>query len=274
LPVGLAASILRIKIITHDSDVMPGLTNRILSRYAAILAVGMPVKNYPQYTGKNIVYTGIPVRDQFVYPINKQEALNKLNISNSNPVVVIVGGSLGAIRVNNSVIKVANELVNNSGSNIIWYTGDTQYDEINSMVQKMSSDISSKITVEPFSNQLEVAFVAADVVVSRAGATTIAELSILKKPTIIIPNPLLTGGHQLKNADMLLDNNAVLVLTEEQLLNNPSVLVESINKLLSDNTLRENLSDNIGKLAKPDAALHIAKLILGLDDAKAKNELV
>jgi len=80
LPVGLAAALLRIKIVTHDSDVMPGLTNRILSRYDKVLAVGMPVNNYPQYIGKNVVYTGIPVRDQFINSISKNEALKKLNL--------------------------------------------------------------------------------------------------------------------------------------------------------------------------------------------------
>lgn len=256
LPVGLAALVLRIPLVTHDSDSLPGLTNRILSRHAKALAVGAPVEQYPQYAGKNVHFTGVPVQSDFLHPPTKDEAKTSLNIANYEHVIAIVGGSLGAVRVNKAVLEQLDQIAAQySNRAILWFTGNHSYEEIANKVQSLGY---SNVFVQPYTNNLPVIFAAATVVITRAGATTLAELSIMKKPVIVIPNPLLTGGHQTKNAAMLAEKNAAIVVSEDALHTLPQV----ITTVVSDQNLQNELSVNFAEFSNPAAPQEIAKLII------------
>jgi UDP-N-acetylglucosamine--N-acetylmuramyl-(pentapeptide) pyrophosphoryl-undecaprenol N-acetylglucosamine transferase len=256
LPVGIAAILLRIPIVTHDSDTMPGLTNRLLSRYAAALAVGAPVSEYPQYAGKNIQFTGVPVRDDFLSPPATEDAKKQLGIPEYKDIVVVVGGSLGAVRVNNAILANIDKIVaDHSDRALLWFTGATSYDDIAKHVSAMHY---ANVHVQSFTDDLPTIFSAATVVITRAGATTLAELAVMKKPTIVIPNPLLTGGHQTKNAHMLLENKAALVVPEDELATLPEVL----DTLLSDTALQSELQTNFAALSNPHASKTIAEVII------------
>jgi UDP-N-acetylglucosamine--N-acetylmuramyl-(pentapeptide) pyrophosphoryl-undecaprenol N-acetylglucosamine transferase len=256
LPVGLAAVALRIPIVTHDSDTLPGLTNRLLAKHAAALAVGAPVEQYPQYANKNVHFTGVPVRDDFLHPPSQNDAKQTLSVANYTHIIAIVGGSLGAVRVNDAILENLSQIsTGHTDRAVLWFTGAYGYEEI---AQKVSKTDYPNVFVEPYTHDLPTVFAAATVVVTRAGATTLAELSIMKKPVIVIPNPLLTGGHQTKNAQMLAEKNAAVIVQEEAL----DTLPQAIDSLLANVNLQNELGANFAAFSNPAASSEIATLII------------
>lgn len=262
LPVGLAAALLRIPIITHDSDIVPGLTNRILSRYARFCAVAMPANYYVEYySPQKIVYTGVPLRNEF-YNISEKNLnmyRSELNIKIDSNIVSIIGGSLGAIRMNDSVMSNLDNLFKIPNLVLIWVTGNKQYDKIKNKIS--NSIYKDDIRLFAFTDDLYKLLAISNVVVSRAGATTIAELAELSIATILVPNPYLVGAHQTKNAFALKQSNAADVIFEDELLNNEFVLSEHIKSLINNNKLRADLSLNIRKFAVKKSSNRIVDTI-------------
>ena len=269
LPVGLAAALLRIPIVTHDSDAIPGLTNRVVAKFAKFNAVGMPAEVYDKYYPKSkLRYTGVPIDPAYENIDDKARltAKDHFGIDKESTVVAFMGGSLGAVRLNEVIIKILPELLGQKSVFVIWVTGVRQYEELTERVSVLAMDKSSLHMVD-FSNEMPKIIAASDVVISRAGATVIAELAAAKKPTILVPNPILAGGHQLKNARALADLAAVEVASEQQIQANPSFLLEQINNLLSDDKLRARLGANLNQVAVSNSA---AKIISVLDEATSK----
>lgn len=260
LPVGWAAHLLRIPLAIHDSDAHPGLTNRILSRWASAIATGSPLKFY-SYPASKSKYVGIPVSEEFrgFSDRDKLQAKKQWAVAPSRSLVVITGGGLGAKRINDTVALLLKDL-QGLGS-IVLVAGAAQYDELREIMPPDSEDFQ----LHPFiSKGMPALLGAADVVVTRAGATTILELAALKKPTILIPNGKLTGGHQLKNADVYSENGAVLVINEEEMIDKPDLLVDAIKSILNDKPLADKMSRTLAKFARPNAAKDVADMILGL----------
>ncbi len=258
LPVGLAAHILRIPLVIHDSDAHPGLTNRVLSRWADRIGTGAPLEYYP-YPRSISRYVGVPIMDQFrPYDEQKRRAVKeRLGFSADRPLIVVTGGGLGAQRINNAVVDVLSEL--SKVTNTILITGAGQYDEIR---QKVPED-TSYIHVHDFVSSGMVDMLgAADVVVARAGATTTLELAALAKPTILVPNGFLTGGHQVKNAQVYQEKDAVKVLDEMEMEQNPQLLVDAVVDILSDPVSMHAMGQAFYSFAKPNAAKDMAEMIL------------
>lgn len=266
LPVGLAAAFLRVPIVTHDSDATPGLTNRILAKYAKALAVGLPVEAYKGvYPSQKMHYTGVPVRPEYLQLANKSivPIRQALGYKLSDKIITIIGGSLGAVRLNKAVQKTIKNLLSNEAHQLVWVTGSRQYDEIQIFLKTLSPKIANRIKVYNFINNLAEVLVASDIVVSRAGATALAELAILKKPTVLVPNPFLTGGHQLQNAAILQSQTAALVLQEKQIEADAHLLTNTVEEVLTDSKLRQKLAKNLNKLAVKDATTKIVDVIEG-----------
>ena len=258
LPVGLAARLLRIPLVIHDSDAHPGLTNRILSRWATSIATGAPLKHYP-YPASHSRYVGIPIADEFrkITATEQRNAKEMLDCDPDRPLVVITGGGLGAQRINNAVALSLQDML--PLASVILVSGNGQYDEMRSLTPQDDRRFQLHAFV---SNGMATMLGAADIVVTRAGATTLLELAALAKPTILIPNGYLTGGHQLKNAAAYAERGAVEVIDEHQLDTDPQVLVAVIRMLLSDKTKRETMSKAFHTFARPDAASDMADMIL------------
>lgn len=257
LPVGLAAHILRIPLVIHDSDAHPGLTNRVLSRWATYIATGAPLEYY-SYPADRTHYVGIPVAAEF-HPYSAKEqklAKKEWGIDPSRPLIVVTGGGLGAKRINDVVGEVLRSL-QQLGS-VVLVAGKGQYDELRSLLPADSEHFQ----LYPFVNNMHSLLGAADVVVARAGATTILELAALEKPTILVPNAKLVGGHQLKNAAVYEQADAVTVLNEEAMVERPKLLVDEIKKLLNVPKDAAAMGKRFGKFSKPDAARDMAALIL------------
>lgn len=257
LPVGLAASFLKIPLVIHDSDSLPGLTNKLLAKHATIIATGAPVENYP-YPREKTHYVGVPVSAAF-RPVTQQEkekcrsVLGMVDIK--KPLVVVTGGGLGARNLNRAIVSVAEPLLKKCS--ILHITGQSNYNEV---MQRAPE--SADYVVKPFINGLALAFGGADVVVTRAGATTTSELAAMAKPTIIVPNPYLTGGHQIKNAEVFAKAGAAIVVQEDKIVMNPVILKLAIEKIIDDKKTMNDLSKAIYKFAKPDSAIDMAELIV------------
>lgn len=259
LPVGLAAAFLRIPIVTHDSDSIPGLTNKLLSKYAKLQAVGMPIEFYKNiYKISKLRYTGIPIRSDFMTELPKKEARQKYNLGVDDRVIAVIGGSLGAARLNEYVYQNLNLFIENE-LKIIWVTGSTTFKHYDYKIKSHGYDKHCHIL--NFTNNMPGILTAADLVISRAGATAIAELAIKSKPAIIVPNPILAGGHQTKNALNLSDKKAVYVLNENELNINPALLGKTVIEIINDKKLKNLLAANIQRLAVKNANQKIVDVI-------------
>ena len=258
LPVGFAAHLLNIPLVIHDSDAHPGLTNRILGIWAKSIATGAPLKYY-SYSDKKAVYTGIPVSDDFYEysAAQKEQAREKWGLSSSRPLIVITGGGLGAQRINDATVVALDDLLH-LGS-VVLISGVGQYDELRSIVPPNGK----RFQLHSFiSKDIASLLGAADVVITRAGATTIFELAALVKPTILIPNGKLTGGHQLKNAAVYAEKDAVKVINEEEMLSDPKILAYTVREILHDPVSSHKMAQRFAEFVKPNAASDVADMII------------
>ena len=263
LPVGLATRLLRIPLVIHDSDAHPGLTNRVLSRYATAILTGAPVEYYP-YDPTKTEYVGIPIAESFT-PLTdaaRAKAKTALGFDPERPLIVVTGGGLGARRLNDAVIDAAPRLL--KVTSVLHITGTANYDDAR---QRAPQQPDYKLL--PFvSKNMNIMLGAADVVVTRAGATTILELATLHRAAILVPNEQLTGDHQTKNAKVYSDAGAAVVLSEKAIIENPELLMKQVVAILQDDVKREALEGAISKLARPDAAKDVARALF--DAARSK----
>jgi len=258
LPVGIAARLLMIPLVIHDSDAHPGLTNRVLATWAKSIATGAPLKYY-SYSVNKSVYTGIPVSDDFheFSDIERKDAKNLWKVDSKRPLIVITGGGLGAQRMNDATAVVLDDLLH-LGS-VVLVSGAGQYDELRSLVPPNSERFQLHSFV---SKDMASLLGAADVVVTRAGATTILELAALHKPTILVPNGQLTGGHQLKNAAVYIEKDAVKVVDESIMVDNPQILVSAVREVLHDLSAASKMAERFASFSRPDAARDVADMII------------
>ena len=266
LPVGLAAAFLRIPIVTHDSDTVPGLTNRILSRYARFMAVAMP-KEYYKYPKDRIRYTGLPIRSEFVpvTPKIQNQARTYLGIPESAFVVAVFGGSLGAVRLNNAIVNISESFLNEDTERwLLHQAGGFQHEEVSQFYDSLPKSVRSRVKTWSFLEDMHIVTAAADVIVSRAGSS-FHELGAQQKAVILVPNPVLTGGHQTINARVLAEHKAAIVLTERELTDTKNtVLLKNLDELATKPNKRHTLGQALGALVVPNAA---AKIVSVLEEA-------
>jgi len=257
LPVGMAAKVLRIPLVIHDSDAHPGLTNRILAKWADAIATGAPLKHYP-YPERISKYVGIPIATEFTPFTDQQriDAKRTLGLDPARPLVVITGGGLGAKRINDASASALDQLL--PAASVILISGAGQYDELRATTPHDDPRFQLYSFV---SKDMALMLGAADVVVTRAGATTILELAALAKPTLLIPNGYLTGGHQLKNAAAYAENGAVEVLEEDVIQASPTIFASTILQLLADTKRTARMAKAFHEFAKPNAAADMADMI-------------
>lgn len=264
LPVGLAAKMLGIPIVIHDSDAHPGLTNRILSKWASFIATGAPLEYYP-YNKSKSEYIGIPIaRDFYNFSKSDREAgFKKWGISDKFPVLLVTGGGLGASRINDAVVATLEDLLKTCS--VVLISGDSQYEQLRQILPKNND----RFQLYPFiSSGLPSLVGIADLAAARAGATTALELAAMQKPTIFIPNAKLTGGHQTKNANVYVDAGAAVVINEDDLVKYPNLLVKTVNHLLKNKKETELMAKKFAQFSRPNAASELAETII--NQAKVK----
>lgn len=255
LPMGLAAGRGGIKVITHDSDVLPGMTNRILSRFADKLAVGFP-REYYSYPSSKLVHTGTPVRQEFksISTLKKQGQGR-----GDRPQVFIVGGSVGGRAINQAMMSIGKQL--QDVADIVHVTGRSDYDGFKSSTDHWRNE--NRYKLYDFVGNKYIDYMSkCDVVICRAGATTLSECAAAKRPMIVVPNPRLTGGHQLRNAEALEDRGAAVIIGEPMLAQKPELLIEHVLEIFHSNKMRDWLTKNAAGLLPDDAANRIANILL------------
>ena len=267
LPVGIVAGFLRIPYVLHESDAVFGLTNRILMKKAAKIATGVPieVEKYGLNLARKMEWVGIPVAPEFVpVSMSKQNSLKRdLGFSTKKKLVVITGGSQGSEHLNIATSKILEELLEEASVGLI--AGRKYYDkmlELKEFEKWDKAKLDSDFRMWNFSSKMDEILGAADLVVSRAGATTIAELAALEKPVILVPFEKLPGGHQKKNAERLEKAQAAEVVLDREMELNPRLLLKKVLELLKDDKKRKNLAKNLHEISSSDAAVRMMELLI------------
>lgn len=267
LPVGIVAGFLRIPYVLHESDAVFGLTNRILMKKAAKIATGVPieVEKYGLNLARKMEWVGIPVAPEFVpVSMSKQNSLKRdLGFSTKKKLVVITGGSQGSEHLNIVTSKILEELLEEASVGLI--AGRKYYDkmlELKEFEKWDKAKLDSDFRMWNFSPKMDEILGAADLVISRAGATTIAELAALEKPVILVPFEKLPGGHQKKNAERLEKAQAAEVVLDREMELNPRLLLKKVLELLKDDKKRKNLTKNLHEISSSDAAVRMMELLI------------
>ncbi len=271
VPVGLAASRLQIPYITHDSDSTPGLANRIISRWAHRHATGMPAELY-SYPPELTVYTGIPVSRDFdvVSGRDKSKLRHALGIGNAKTVITVIGGSQGGKQLNDDVIASLTPLMKELDDvAVLHIAGKSHEKSVRSAYSRaLGKKQQSRVVVKGFVDDLARYTGAADIVVSRASATAIAELSLQSRALIVVPGQL-ADGHQHKNADYLESRHAAIQVASSDSHGLGNALV----RLMSNENDRLGLARQLHSLAKPHAARELAVLVIELATHGGENEV-
>jgi UDP-N-acetylglucosamine--N-acetylmuramyl-(pentapeptide) pyrophosphoryl-undecaprenol N-acetylglucosamine transferase len=265
VPVGLAAAALRIPYVTHDSDALPGLANRIIAKWARLHAVALPKEIY-QYPADKTLTVGVPLMYHY-RPLSAAEvaaARTQIGVPVQGSVLLVTGGGQGAQRLNHALAASLPELLDRYGDlTVVQLAGRTHEAAIRQQYKRqLSPDQLKRTIVKGYVTNLHLYSGAADVIITRAGATSIAEFAAQQKACVVVPNPLLTGGHQLKNAKVLAERHAVRFVDERNLAADSRALLPAVTELLDNPHLRQDLGRKLGKLAYPDAAKQLAVVLL------------
>ncbi len=256
-PLLYMAAALGIPTLIQEQNSYAGLTNKWLAKRAATICVayeGME-KFFP---ASKIIFTGNPVRKDIALAHRKKpEALELFGLKPGIPTLLVIGGSLGAGTLNKS-LQAAVETLRQTNCQVLWQTGKYNFEACKESVELVNAH---NIKVFDFIGRMDLAYAAADAVVSRAGALSISELCLVAKPAILVPSPNVAEDHQTKNAMALVKQDAALLVEDGDAQN---TLVHTALALLNNGEQKQKLSGQIQKLARPDAAERIAQEILKL----------
>lgn len=247
------ANFLNIPTVIQEQNSYPGITNKLLSKKANTICVAY--ENLDRFFPKEkLILTGNPVRQDLMDSENKRDAaITYFNLDASKKTLLVLGGSLGARRINQLIEK---ELTFFASQNvqIIWQCGKFYLDEYKKYNSK-------NVQVLAFVDRMDLVYAAADIVISRAGASSVSELSIVGKPVIFIPSPNVAEDHQTKNAMAVVNKEGALMLKENQLVDNFTTVFSD---LVTNEKLQKQLSENIKKIAKIQATSDIVDEIVKL----------
>lgn len=265
VPVGLAAALLRIPYVTHDSDKVPGLANRIIAPWARIHAVGMPVSNYA-YDPAKTIEVGVPIDEVHYLRVTESaqaEYKQALGIPSADRVVLVIGGGGGSRAIDDVMESVAPTLLEMLDDvHIVHIFGKLNQHMLDNRYAGLPNGLLSRIHKISYTDRLYTYSGAADVIVTRAGATNMAEFAAQAKACVVIPAAHLTGGHQLKNAQVYADAQAAVVLDESVLAATPATLTDALMQLLNNRTYRKKLGDALHVFGRPHAATKLAALVI------------
>ncbi|MDQ2973002.1 MAG: glycosyltransferase [bacterium] len=262
VPLGFAARLFNRPYITHDSDALASLANRLIARGARAHAVSASPEHYPYPKDKTFV-TGIPLKNTFklVDARSQSAAKQKLGLAADDKLVLITGGGLGAARLNEAAAKALNPLLQSDKRlNIIHLSGKSQVD-----IVKTSYSNLERVQVYGFREDIADLSAASDLVITRAGATAMAEFAVQGKPMIIVPNPMLAGGHQIHNALAYQLNGAAEIVEEQEL---DRKLGAAVSVLLEHAKKRESLSLKARKMSDNGATGRVVDLLIKIQRDK------
>ena len=269
------AGMMGIPTLIQEQNSYAGVTNKLLAQKACKICVayeGME-KFFP---AEKIIMTGNPVRQNLLENnISREEAANHFNLNPNKKIVLILGGSLGARTINQTLIAGLETIRNHPDVQFIWQTGKIYIEQVKEVITAFTGEALRhsnvhgipNLYVTDFIKNMNCAYAAADLVVSRAGAGSISEFCLLHKPVILVPSPNVAEDHQTKNALALANKEAAIYVKDAEAMDK---LLPVALSTVADAALLESLSLNIAKLALPDSAEIIAKEVLKLADKEGK----
>ncbi|MCG7407796.1 undecaprenyldiphospho-muramoylpentapeptide beta-N-acetylglucosaminyltransferase [Paenibacillus sp. ACRRX] len=257
-PVVYAAAKLGIPTIIHEQNVIPGLTNKFLSRYVNTVAVSF-AESTPYFTkAKHVLFSGNP-RATAVVEANRERGFASLGLPQDSPIVLVVGGSRGAKAINDAMVRMVPMLKRLPNVHFVYVTGQHYYEHTRKEVLKSSDGVRNHLHVLPYISNMPEVLAATTLAISRAGASSLAELTALGIPSILIPSPNVTNNHQEANARSLEQAGAAVMMTEKQLT--AELLFGQIEQLLKNDGHRETMRDRSRALGQPDAAMRVVSEI-------------
>lgn len=261
-PVVFFATLMGIPTLIHEQNVKPGITNRILGRFVDKIAISF-IESVKYFPSSKCILTGNPVRPEII-SADKKVALKNLNLKHGSPVVLSFGGSQGAKKLNEAVIELIELIKDREYFQLLHITGQKNYERFlrEMELRGINWEKLGYIKIKPYLYNMHDALACADLVVSRAGAITISEITACGRPAILIPLPTAADNHQDFNARYLEKNNAALVIEERLLSGN--ILYEYIMQILNDKEKYRIMSEASKKLGKPDALNKIVDIAVGL----------
>ena len=251
------AAAMGIPCLIQEQNSYAGVTNKLLAKKAAKICVAYEgMERF--FPAEKIILTGNPVRQALLdTTITREDAIKELGFNPSKKVILLVGGSLGARTINESVLQHL-DIVKASDVQFVWQTGKFYSEEI---AKRLQGEDIPNLKVTDFITDMGTAYKAADLVISRAGASSISEFCLIGKPVILVPSPNVAEDHQTKNALALANRDAAIYVKDAEA---PATLLELAVKTVNDEEKLKSLSENVLKLALPDSADIIAKEVIKL----------
>ncbi len=256
----ISGRILMVPIFLHESDISPGLANRIVGKFALEIFISFPVKKTEYFPAKKMLSVGNPVRKE-ILDSSKEEAKKLFGLTQEKPVILILGGSQGAQRINDKLLSILPNILKDY--EIIHQTGKRNFEQVRKEAEVViSKDFKKYYHPCPFLNEKELAnaYLAADLIISRAGAGTIFEIALIGKPSILVPLPESAQNHQVKNAYAFAENGASLVIEEANF--RPHFVLERIKHLFSQPERLKQMTERAKEFSRPNAARIIAEYIV------------
>lgn len=269
-PIVKAASEMGVATALHESNAVPGFAVKMLESYVDVILLNFEdTKKYLKNPEK-AVHVGNPIKAEFT-TLSKEEARKKLNIGDEYKYVLLsCGGSMGAERVNEEVLKVMDKLTRNHPELLhIHATGSIEYEIAGNEFKRLGLDKCSNIRFYEYLYDMPLQMAASDLVISRAGATTLTELAAMKKPCILIPSPNVTNNHQYKNAKLIKDMGAAELIEEKEM--NGDRLKTLVESLIFDPQRLSELSNNFGSMVVKNPDKLIFSELMKLVEKKKKN---
>lgn len=248
-PLLRSASGMGVPTLLQEQNSYAGVTNKLLAKRAEKICVAYSdMERY--FPAEKIVFTGNPVRNIQLSDELKVEGVKHFNLTNKNPVILVVGGSLGARTINRAILNQIERLI---GANVqvIWQTGKIYYSGI---IERVKNKDLSNIKIFDFISRMDLAYNVADVMISRAGAISISEICLTGIAAVLVPSPNVAEDHQTKNAMALVNQKAALMIKDAEA---EEKLVPKVLEIIGDRRLIEELAKNSLKLAKPDSTQQI-----------------
>jgi UDP-N-acetylglucosamine--N-acetylmuramyl-(pentapeptide) pyrophosphoryl-undecaprenol N-acetylglucosamine transferase len=252
-PILFVASFLGIPTVVHESNSYPGITTRMLAGRVSKVFVQFSVTKQWLSSKASVETVGNPTRDELSF-VTRNEGGAFFKLDPSKKTVFVFGGSLGAASINKVMPEIVNDAIANDYQ-ILWQTGETDRKSANAIQQHKN------IVVTKYIDKMDCGYAAADIVVSRSGATTLAELTRIGKPAILVPYPFAAANHQVMNAETLVEAGAALMVNDFELQNK---LLPAIRSLLFDDVKQKTMGEKSLNLGKPNAGKEIAQKIVTL----------
>lgn len=260
-PTLYVAGLMGIPYLIQEQNSFPGLTNRMLAKRARKICVDY--EDMEQFFPKDrILMTGNPIRQDIVDLGGKRDAaFEHFGLDPDQPVVLVIGGSLGAGSINRAMLNNIDYILA-SGCQVLWQTGGHYYEQVKAMLPEEKPGL----LVKDFIKDMDLAYAMADVVVSRAGAIAISELCVVGKPAILVPSPNVAEDHQTKNALALSARNAAILMPDDRIYGE---LGKTVVELVLNNRRKELMSENISRMGKTTSAQDIAKWVFRIAEENA-----